>query len=100
MHRDLKLCNLLMTKHGHLKLCDFGLARYVSAYEESYTPGVVTLWYRSAFLGFQTLNILSCSLHDRELSMSLCSLLSQTSTGSMGLPYQTKQAELSMQSRA
>ena len=46
MHRDLKLCNLLMTKHGQLKLCDFGLARYVSAYEESYTPGVVTLWYR------------------------------------------------------
>jgi len=46
MHRDMKLCNVLMTQHGHLKLCDFGLARYVSAYEENYTPGVVTLWYR------------------------------------------------------
>lgn len=46
MHRDLKLCNLLLTKNGNLKLCDFGLARYFSAYDERYTPGVVTLWYR------------------------------------------------------
>ena len=46
MHRDMKLCNILMTGNGRLKLCDFGLARYVSAYDEKYTPGVVTLWYR------------------------------------------------------
>ena len=57
MHRDLKLCNLLMTKNGHVKLCDFGLARYVSAYEEYYTPGVVTLWYR----------YLTEVMHDREI---------------------------------
>ncbi len=31
---------------GELKLCDYGLARYFQPWEESYTPGVVTLWYR------------------------------------------------------
>ena len=46
MHRDLKLSNLLMTSHGRLRLCDFGLARYSQAYEEPCTPNVVTLWYR------------------------------------------------------
>lgn len=65
MHRDLKLCNLLMTKNGHVKLCDFGLARYVSAYEENYTPGVVTLWYRyiaSVWPNWDNLKFVRCSL--------------------------------------
>ena len=35
---------------GELKLCDYGLARYFQPWEESYTPGVVTLWYRCAVL--------------------------------------------------
>ena len=46
MHRDLKLSNLLFTHAGALKLCDYGLARYFQPWQESYTPGVVTLWYR------------------------------------------------------
>ncbi|KAL4422316.1 hypothetical protein ABPG75_008513 [Micractinium tetrahymenae] len=47
MHRDLKLSNLLFTHCGQLKLCDYGLARYFQPWEEAYTPGVVTLWYRA-----------------------------------------------------
>ena len=48
MHRDLKLSNLLFTHQGQLKLCDYGLARYFQPWQEAYTPGVVTLWYRWA----------------------------------------------------
>jgi len=31
LHRDLKLSNLLYSNTGHLKLCDFGLARWACA---------------------------------------------------------------------
>lgn len=47
MHRDIKMSNLLFTNRGQLKLCDFGLARWFKPWEEGYTPGVVTLWYRA-----------------------------------------------------
>jgi serine/threonine protein kinase len=47
MHRDIKGANLLLSKHGILKLTDFGLARKISPSKKNYTNRVVTLWYRA-----------------------------------------------------
>lgn len=47
LHRDLKPQNLLITKEGHLKVGDFGLARAFSIPVRTYTHEVVTLWYRA-----------------------------------------------------
>ncbi|KAI5634685.1 protein kinase domain-containing protein [Phthorimaea operculella] len=45
VHRDLKPHNLLVTKHGRVKLADFGLAKTYDP-EMKLTSVVVTLWYR------------------------------------------------------
>ncbi|XP_077292009.1 cyclin dependent kinase 11B pitslre isoform X2 [Arctopsyche grandis] len=47
LHRDLKTSNLLLSHKGILKVGDFGLAREYGSPLKSYTPIVVTLWYRA-----------------------------------------------------
>lgn len=47
LHRDLKTSNLLLTKNGILKVCDFGMAREFGSPRKPFTNLVVTLWYRA-----------------------------------------------------
>lgn len=52
MHRDLKPENLLLNREGHLKLADFGLARYFTVPMRQYSPEIVSTWYRAPELLF------------------------------------------------
>ncbi|CAF3312720.1 unnamed protein product [Rotaria socialis] len=52
LHRDLKPNNLLIDKHGVLKIADFGLAKFFGSPSRLMSHEVVTRWYRSPELLF------------------------------------------------
>ncbi|CAI6340481.1 unnamed protein product [Periconia digitata] len=57
LHRDLKTSNILLSNRGHLKIADFGMARYIPPpHAPPPTQLVVTLWYRAPelLLGTET----------------------------------------------
>ena len=48
MHRDFKPENMLLSKNGVLKICDFGFARStIKPENRQFTSYVATRWYRA-----------------------------------------------------
>ncbi|KAF2852796.1 kinase-like protein [Plenodomus tracheiphilus IPT5] len=63
LHRDLKTSNILLNNRGHLKLADFGMARYIPPPSAPLTQLVVTLWYRAPEL------LLGTTTYDTSIDM-------------------------------
>mmetsp|Transcript_14874 Transcript_14874/g.25798 ORF Transcript_14874/g.25798 Transcript_14874/m.25798 type:complete len:486 (+) Transcript_14874:1089-2546(+) len=68
IHRDIKPGNILVNRNCDLKICDFGLARYVSPHEASrerhfLTEYVVSRWYRAPEV------LLGCTYYDERIDL-------------------------------
>ncbi|PNW73858.1 hypothetical protein CHLRE_13g575650v5 [Chlamydomonas reinhardtii] len=92
VHRDIKLSNLLYTHTGHLKLCDFGLARFFSPFvAKDRTPNVVTLWYRAPEV------LLGSEEYDESIDLWSCgAILAELLTGEPLFPAASEAEALNM----
>jgi cell division cycle 2-like protein len=91
LHRDLKTSNILLTNTGHLKIADFGMARYTPPPSAPLTQLVVTLWYRAPEL------LLGAESYGAEIDMwSLGCIMGEFLSKAPILPGKNEVDELSL----